>query len=293
MELRGEFRSVSEILDLIQIVSMGKKSGEMNFRGEEGSVTVYFDQGKAISFDSSIPAVLNIREAVKSQSLTLEEAIKLILHYISFWKGGRFLFVEKPISREHLGSVDMVGVMMEFSKEVDETPEEVRKAIADNLKFQLSEDIQGEICIDRVGWRLLREIAKGKSMKSLLFSLPFPYGVIVEKLQMLLNKGAICESTEVVEREELEKKEVKEEIPKVPEERIEKIKEILVSAMGPMGEFLVDEALEDLEVRELSPDMVNMFIDTLLEKIPETCLIEGESCRERFRKEFEKILTGG
>ncbi len=146
MELRGEFRSVSEILDLIQIVSMGKKSGEVNFRSSKGSITLCFHQGKAANFDSGIPTVSQIKEAAASGKLPFTEAVKLLLLTIS---------------------------------------------------------------------------------------------------------------------------------------------------MGPMGEFLVDETLEELEVENLPPDMITMFIDSLIDKIPETCLIEGQSCRKRFREEFEKILRGG
>jgi len=63
--------------------------------------------------------------------------------------------------------------------------------------------------------------------------------------------------------------------------------------MGPMGEFLIDETLEDLDISQLTPDVVPNFIDTLLNKIPDTCLVEGESCRERLREEFKRILIGG
>lgn len=287
MELRGEFRSVSEILDLIQIVSMGKKSGEVNFRSSEGSITLCFHQGKAVNFDSGIPTVSQIKEAAASGKLPFTEAVKLLLHYISFWNDGRFFFVEKPVSTKHLGSVDMVNTMMEFSKEVDETPEEVKKAIRNNKEFQLSEEIKEEIRIDKAGWKLLSEISKGKTLKEILFTLPYPYKVMVEKLSEFLTKGAICESSSKSVSAEENKSSV------VSEDKLNKIRELLTISMGPMGEFLVDETLEELEVENLPPDMITMFIDSLIDKIPETCLMEGQSCRERFREEFEKILRGG
>ena len=60
--------------------------------------------------------------------------------------------------------------------------------------------------------------------------------------------------------------------------------------MGPMGEFLIDETLEELEVSQLTPDLVPTFIDALISKIPESCTFEGENCKKRLSEEFRKIL---
>ena len=53
MELRGDFKSYAEILDLLQIITMGKKSGEVNLRSDGESITIYFKEGRAIDFNSN------------------------------------------------------------------------------------------------------------------------------------------------------------------------------------------------------------------------------------------------
>ncbi len=292
MELRGEFRSITEVLDLLQIVSLGKKEGEVLFKSDEGNIVVYFKNGKVVNFDSNIPLIKSLKENVISGKASLPEAAKAIIHYISFWKNGRFVFWEKKVETENLGEADTMNVMMEFTKEKDEMPQEVREVIEKNLRFTLAPDIENTITLDKETWKMLVELSKGTPAKEVIFTVCSSFEKAINRLHELIKKRTL---------KELSGKEIsvaktpskKAEKITIPEERLEEIKEILTEAMGPMGEFLIDETLEELEITELSPDLVPRFIDTLVNKIPETCLIEGESCKERFAQEFKKILLGG
>ena len=295
MELRGEFKSITEVLDLLQIISLGKKSGEVNLRSSEGSLTIHFQDGRIINFDSSIPVLRKLRERVIEGNISTEEAANFLLHYISFWDDGRFVFIEKPVSVKAIGNADTLNVMMEFSKETDETPPNVQKLLKENAYMTLTSSIEEEITIDPLEWKILVEFTKGKTIREVIFTLCPSYGEGVKKIERLLKLKTIQVSEKPQGQMVEFHKETKEaESPAIiPSEKLEQIREILTATMGPMGEFLIDETLEELDISQLTYDLVPNFLDILLNKIPESCLVEGESCRDRLREEFERILIGG
>jgi len=295
MELSGEFKSITEVLHLLQIISLGKKSGEVNLRSSEGSLTIHFQDGRIINFDSSIPVLRKLRERVIEGNISTEEAANFLLHYISFWDDGRFVFIEKPVSVKAIGNADTLNVMMEFSKETDETPPNVQKLLKENAYMTLTSSIEEEITIDPLEWKILVEFTKGKTIREVIFTLCPSYGEGVKKIERLLKLKTIQVSEKPQGQMVEFHKETKEaESPAIiPSEKLEQIREILTATMGPMGEFLIDETLEELDISQLTYDLVPNFIDILLNKIPESCLVEGESCRDRLREEFERILIGG
>jgi hypothetical protein len=159
----------------------------------------------------------------------------------------------------------------------------------------LTPSIEEEVTIGPLEWKILVELAKGRSVRDVIFNTCPSFGEGTKKLEKLLKQGVV----QVVERPEgqgaetSQTEQLEEATIVVPPEKLEEVREILTATMGPMGEFLIDETLEDLDISQLTPDVVPNFIDTLLNKIPDTCLVEGESCRERLREEFKRILIGG
>ena len=293
MELRGDFKSYSEILDLLQIITMGKKSGEVNLRSDIQSITIFFKDGKAIDFSANVPALKVLRERTVSGEIPLNEAVDFLLHHIALWDKGRFLFLEKPISLEGIGNVDTLNIMMNFTKEEDELDQEVKEALKNNKVFTLSEEAKLPITITSQGWKLLVSICRGVPIWDALLMKGTSFSEDTKTLQVLFKHRMIKEKADEVKS--LKTVEEKGKIPTsfVPEEKLEKIRELLVEAMGPMGEFLIEETLEELEINQLPTDLIPRFIDTILEKIPDTCLIEGEKCRDRLKEDFLQILEGG
>jgi len=292
MELRGDFQSYAEILDLLQIITMGKKSGEVNLRSGEQSITLFFKDGRAIDFNSNIPAFKKLRERVERGDVSLEEAIDFLLHYISLWDKGKFLFSEGPLKKEGIGSADTLNIMMNFTKEEDELSTQVRDILKDNPPLTLSEEAELPATIDQESWRLLVAISKGLSPWDAILQAGRSFNDDSKSLDFLLKKKLIKEKVEEVE--ETQEEGAQEEVSaQVPEFKLKKVREILTETMGPMGEFLVEETLEDLELSSLPTDMIPRFVQTLLEKIPETCLIDGEKCRDRLREQILAILKGG
>ncbi len=295
MELRGEFKSITEVLDLLQIISLGKKSGEVNLRSPEGSLTVYFQDGKIINFSSSIPVLRKLKERVVNGEVSIDEAANFLIHYISFWDDGRFVFTEKEVNVKVIGSADTLNAMMEFSKETDETPPNVKELLKENVYMAPSPSIEEQITIDPSEWKILVEFAKGRTIRDVIFNSCSSFGDGVKRVERLLKLKAV----QVSEKPQSQKtgsstrEKAGEGEAIIPAEKLEQIREILTATLGPMGEFLIDETLEDLGLSQLTLDVVPNFIDTLVEKLPDSCLVEGEDCRERFRRDFEKILIGG
>ncbi len=294
MELRGDFKSYTEILDLLQIITMGKKSGEVNLRSDGESITIFFRDGKAIDFTSNVPPLQHLRERAATGEIPLEEAINFLLHHVSLWDRGKFLFLEKPVSYEGIGSADTLNVMMNFTKEEDELPEEVKKAIKENKKFTLSEEAELPITITQEGWKLLVSVCKGIPIWDALLRVGTSFSEDTNTLSILL-KHKLIKEKEAEEGVETYKQKKEEGAPTtfVPQEKLERIRELLVETMGPMGEFLIEETLEEMELNQLPTDLVPRFIDTILDKIPDTCLIDGEKCRDRLKEQFGQILKGG
>jgi len=291
MELRGGFSSESEILDLFQIVSLGKKTGEILLYSTNESVTFFVKDGKIVNFNSNIPHISNLKNRLQNGEITFTEAIKFILHYITFWNNGNFSFTEKEINNvESLSEVDTVNVMMDFIKEKDELRNvNYKEILLKNSKYTLSKDAQLPVKFDEESWPILASLINGKTPREVIFeeSKSFQSGVRI--LSDFLKKGVIKEK----ELSLTEEQPVQEEKATVTQEAMEKIRKLLTEIIGPMGEFLVDEALDELQTEELPLNMVDSFIETLVNKVPESCLVEGESCRERLREDIRKIITGG
>ncbi|WP_456435766.1 DUF4388 domain-containing protein [Thermovibrio ammonificans] len=294
MELRGDFTSYSEVLDLLQIISLGKKTGEVNLRSGSESITIRFKDGKIVDFNSNVPVIKRLKERVTSGELPLAEAAKFLLHYTTLWDQGKFNFVEKEVT-EGIGSADTLNVMMDFTKEQDELPDSVREVLKENKSFTLSEEAKLPITFDEGTWHMLAYLSKGTPVREVLLTKSESFGKGTQEIEFLLKNRAIKE----IERgaQSLEVQTVQESQPSaspvVGQDKLDKIKELLIETMGPMGEFLIDETLEDMDLSQLTTDMVPQFIENLIEKIPEACLVEGESCREKLREMITLILGGG
>ena len=62
--------------------------------------------------------------------------------------------------------------------------------------------------------------------------------------------------------------------------------------MGPMGSFLVDDVMEEMGLTKgLPANMINTFINTLADRIPDDCYYEGEKCKDRLKRIAKEILT--
>lgn len=292
MELRGDFTSYSEILDLLQIVSIGKKTGEVLLNTNGKSITIQIKDGKIVNFKTNIQFLDQLRKRVINREIPLSEAVKFILHLVAMWEKGRFSFQEKSIGDETLGSVDTLTVMMDFTKEQDELPDELKELFKKNPYFILSEEIDNPVTLDTEDWKLLSLISKGKSLERVIFSKSNSFKEGLEKINNFLETGLIHE----VKNPEEQKKEIFYESKTenfVDEQQLEKIRELLIETMGPMGEFLIEETFEDMGISKLPDNMIDSFVVNLLEKIPDSCFIEGESCRERLKEEITSILKGG
>ncbi len=291
MELRGDFSSYSEILDLLQIVSIGKKTGEVLLNSSGKSITLQLKDGKVINFKTNVPFLEELKSRVKKGEISLSEAVKFILHYVAMWDKGRFSFLEKGINTEPIGKIDTITVMMDFTKEQDEMGEKLKEFSKKDPIFELSESITEPITVDPESWKILSLLSKGNSLVKAIFRGANSFKSGLEKTYTLKEKGLIRETEEfpkpVIKEEEKEKNSF------VNPEVFERIRELLVEAMGPMGEFLIEETLEDMEITRLPVNMIDTFVENLIGKIPDTCLIEGDSCRERLKEEITLLLRGG
>ncbi len=292
MELRGDFSSYSEILDLLQIVSIGKKTGEVLLNSNGESITLQLKDGKVINFKTNVPFLEELKERVRKGEISLSEAVKFILHYIAMWEKGRFSFLEKEVKTEPIEEIDTIAVMMDFTKEQDEMGEKLKELFKRNPVFELSEDIGEPVTIDPESWKLISLISKGNNLAKAIFHGAKSFKSGLEKIYALKEKGFIREAEEI-SKPTTKEKETEEKTGFVNPEVFEKIRELLVEAMGPMGEFLVEETFEDMEITKLPVNMIDTFVENLIEKIPDTCLIEGESCRERLKDEITLLLRGG
>jgi len=290
MELRGEFTSYDEVLDLLQIITMGKKTGEVNLKNERENLTIVFKDGKVVDFQASSPTLQTLRERVTRGELPLDEAVKFLLHHVAMWEWGKFHFTEGESGSEGIGAADTMNLMMNFTKEEDELPDEVREVLRKNAVFRLSEEAELPITIDEEAWKLLTAVCKRLPIWEAVVASGSSFNEDVKTLKELMEKRLI-EPTEEVPTAQEEKKE--EEEKPIPPEKMEKVKELIVEAMGPMGEFLIEETLEELGVEQLVPDKVGRFIEVLIDKIPDSCLIEGEKCRDRLREQILGLLKGG
>ncbi len=294
MELRGQFKSYAEILDLFQIISMGRKSGEVNLKNDAGDgVILTFKEGKIIDFFSSVPVLIELKDRVLRKELPLEEALNFLLHFVSWWEEGSFRFIEKPIEVEGIGSADPLNLMMNFTKEEDETPEKIKSILKENKVFSLSESAKLPITIDEDSWKFLVSVCERVPIWDILFRKCVSYSKGIQVLSKLLEASLIEEVEKTVEVASRERVEVQKRESFVPQERIDKARLVLVETMGPMGEFLIEDTLEEMGLNELPLSMVDKFISQLLEKVPDSCLIDGEKCRDRLKENLEEILKEG
>lgn len=292
MELRGDFSSYAEVLDLLQIVGIGKKTGEVLLNSNGESISLQIKDGKVINFKTNVPFLEELRERIGKGEISLSEAVKFILHYIAMWNKGRFSFLEREVKAEPIGEIDTIAVMMDFTKEQDEIGEKLKEFFKKDSTFELSESLSEPITIDPESWKLLSLLSKGNSLVKAVFRGADSFKSGLEKTYTLKEKGLIKETKEIPEPvAKAEKKE--KETSFVNPEIFERIRELLVEAMGPMGEFLIEETFEDMEISRLPVNMIDTFVENLIEKIPDTCLIEGESCRERLKDEITLLLRGG
>ena len=292
MELRGDFSSYAEVLDLLQIVGIGKKTGEVLLNSNGESISLQLKDGKVINFKTNVQFLEELRERIGKGEISLSEAVKFILHYVAMWDKGRFSFLEREVKAEPIGEIDTIAVMMDFTKEQDEMGEKLKEFFKKDSAFELSESLSEPVTIDPESWRLLSLLSKGNSLVKAVFRGADSFKSGLEKIYTLKEKGLIRETKEVpepvVKAEEKEK-----ETSFVNPEVFERIRELLVEAMGPMGEFLIEETLEDMEISKLPINMIDVFIENLIERIPDTCLFEGESCKDKLKNEIRLLLKGG
>ncbi|RUM90540.1 MAG: hypothetical protein DSZ26_02670 [Thermovibrio sp.] len=294
MELKGSFHSEVELSDLFQVVTLGKKTGEVKLsnNGNTKNITLFIEKGTIVNFSSNLPIIKVLKDRIASGDLDFFEALKFVFHYINLWNGGKFLFKEKKLSNiEKLGNLDALNVIMDYTKEKDEISKiDLEKIFDFNSKYVLSKNAELPITFDRDSWNILVDILSGKSILSSIFLNAHSFKSGLEIVNSMVQKNILKKKTEEEVISE-ESEELKAEVKTIPNEKINALRELLTEIMGPMGEFLVDETLEDLEVNELPVHLANEFIEKLLDKIPETCLIEGESCKERLKNDFEKIIA--
>ena len=292
MELRGDFSSYSEILDLIQIISIGKKTGEVLLNNNGESITLQLKDGRVINFKTNVSFLNQLKSRIQNKEIPASEALKFILHYVAMWEKGRFSFQEREVNEEPLGQIDTITVMMDFTKEQDEIGEDLKELFKKNPHFTLSEEIKEPITLDREDWKLIALLTKGESLVKSIFLGANSFKNGLEKVYTFIEKGLLKEAEE--QDHIIEARAVKEYATGfVKSEAFEKVRELLVEAMGPMGEFLIEETFEDMEIAQLPVNMIDTFVENLIEKIPDTCLIEGESCKQKLRDEIALILRGG
>ncbi len=290
MELKGQFKSYTAILDLFQIISMGRKSGEVNLRNDAGDgVTLTFKEGKMVDFFSSIPVLIELKDRVVKNDLPLKEALNFLLHFVSRWEEGSFRFIEKPIELEGIGSADPLNVMMNFTKEEDETPEDIKSILKENRVFSLSESAKLPITVDESYWKFLVSVCERVPIWGILVKKCTSYSKGIQVLSELLKANLIKEAKGIAEDAVKEVKISKKE-GFIPQDRLDRAKTVLVETMGPMGEFLIDDTLEEMGIKELPLSIVDKFISQLLEKVPDSCLIDGEKCKDKLKESLEEIL---
>ena len=287
MELRGEIRDISTLLEVFQIINVGRKSGRMEVSGEDGRVIFYIKDGSIVNIDTTVPTLRVLKEKTEKGETDFTDSLISFLHYIYYWRDGRFQFRDENISVKEHGKADMTNLIMEFSKELDETPEAMKKLIFIDPEFTLSGDItSNHLTLEKKDFQVFQEFLRGRTLKQVLFA-GTPYSDLIAIIQKLLSAGIISP----VEKKQSETRKAVSVIPTVPEEKLERVRERLVEAMGPMGEFLVDETIEDLGISQLFIDSIDKFIETLIEKIPDGCIIDGEDCKGKFRQGFKGILS--
>ncbi|WP_163328391.1 DUF4388 domain-containing protein [Desulfurobacterium thermolithotrophum] len=288
MELKGEFKSILEIIDLFQIISLGEKNEKFLLLGKEGKVLFYFKEGKIINFDTDIPILQKLKEKVFIKEILFKEAIKSVMHYVFLWEGGKFHSFEEEINVEEVGNENVLDLIMEFTKEIDELPSNLTDLLKKISSFSFSEElVVDKVTLDKKDWKILVRLIKGEPIKEVIFSF-MPLNESLNKISKFINAGLIKVDIDIIEKEKTTSK--LSFTPVIPQDKLESLKEILIETMGPMGEFLIDEALEELEVFEVPIEMSEKFVETLIEKIPESCITDEEIFKERLKKKLLEIL---
>jgi len=284
MELKGSFKQVSDLMDVFQLIHVGKKTGRLILSGKYGEITVFIKEGSVINLDVNVSLLKELSDKFRDGKVDLRDFFDSCLHYVSLWDTGNFKFVEEEIPVEEKGSLDVLNAMMEFTKERDEVGSLIEGLIRSDVNFELlDQPVVNEINLTQDEWRILVDLIKNrKSMQEVLFS-NVPFGKILSSVGKLIKSGLI---SPIMRREERE-----ERVKFISGDKLEAVKEFLSDSMGPMGSFLVDDVMDEMGFTKGIPvNMVDSFIDTLAGKIPDDCFYEGERCKDRLKKIAGEIL---
>ncbi len=285
MELKGSFKKVSDLMDVFQLIHVGKKEGKLILSGKYGEITIYIKGGNVINLGINVSLLKELYDKFLSGKVELSEIFDSCLHYISLWDSGSFKFSEEDVTVEEKGKMDVLNAIMEFTKEQDEVGSLIEGLIKSDVNFELlDQPVVNNIELSVDEWKILVELVKyKKSMQEVLFS-NVPYDKVLSAINKLIKSGLI---SPVMRKERKEEK-----VKFVPVEKIDSVREFLNDSMGPMGSFLVDDVMEEMGLtRGVPVNMVDSFINSLANRIPDDCYYEGEKCKERLKRVAKEILT--
>lgn len=295
MEFSGQVSCsrIDSIFDLLHFIENQAQSGclsleKLPFREE--FFHLYFNRGHLVNLTHNIYLLNSLSEIFKKEPQNLEEVIISVLHYISlFWEEIFFHFDPGVSGFEFLSEVSISKVLLKFLAERDELYNFLQTLLRRRIKFRPSGEFKERQFSSLELW-IYGEAIRHSSVEKIIFG-NIPFKEVVKGLVKLVHSGLLEPYEEKLEKAE-EKRSIDIEERFLPSEAIFELRKFLQEMIGPAGDLIISEVLEEMGISEnnFPKEKKGEFLQKIITKIPEGCFYRGEACDQLIIEKFEEIL---
>ncbi|AEH44304.1 hypothetical protein Thein_0422 [Thermodesulfatator indicus DSM 15286] len=276
MAFTGKAKSIEEVFDILQIIENQNKEGNLLLNSEKENFTIKIKKRNIQKIETNSKNLKKLKDKEN-----IPETWKSYFHYINIeWQNFYFNFEENNIN-ENQNSIPISHFLLNFCTERDEISHIIKKLTKNPIGLTIRGELKEEK-FDTVDLWVYGEIIKGTPIKEIIFG-NIPLKGILKSINKLFKAG-------LIEVEILSKKETNNKT--IDFDKIEKFEEFLAKIVGPVAGLLIFETLEELNLsnEKIPVNKAQIFIETVVNKIPEDCLFEGDLCTKTIKEKFFEII---
>jgi hypothetical protein len=170
MPMKGNLKDF-KLEEVLQMIASGKKSGKLEINAERRRYRIYFKNGDIIHASAPFS--------------TGEDAIKDVF----LEEDGQFEFIQNIILPPKTIKKDNMNIIFQ-GMSVREECKKIKDIFSGNAKVSVSNEVENA-SLNEKEWKILKNIAEGKTMNEILEKESLSYYKACEILTSMLNKGLL------------------------------------------------------------------------------------------------------